>query len=122
MNQAAEVIVLATGMRQVRADLTIAKRAAQSDKPTQHPGEKNVAAASAILRHESCCGECAGADHVGDNGHGCGGQCQNASIRHESNRGKMMSKLVLFGQEILLSIVRGRDFNSDALHYRYTCI
>src|SRR4051812_10469548 len=33
-----------------------------------------------------------------------------------------MSELVLFGEEILLSIARGRDFDTNALYYFNTCL
>jgi hypothetical protein len=43
------------------------------------------------LRHQTGSGKHTGPDHVRNHGNGRGGKCQNASIIHESNRGKNMT-------------------------------
>src|SRR4029079_13558728 len=122
MNQPAEVIVLATGMRQVCAYFAVTKRAAQRDNATQNPCQEDVASTRATFCHESRGCKCAGPDHVGDNGYGRRGECQDSSIRHESDRREEMSELVLFGEEILLGIARGGNLNTDALYDFDACL
>jgi hypothetical protein len=66
MNQPAEIVVLTAGMRQIRANLTIAKSTAQRDEAAQNPCQEDIAATRTAFGHESSGRERAGPDHVGD--------------------------------------------------------
>ena len=47
MQQAAQIIVFATGVRKIGPDLAVAKRTTECDDAAQQPGQENVAAAGA---------------------------------------------------------------------------
>ena len=72
MKQPAQVEVLTAGTRKVRANLSVTKRAAQSDYAAEQPREQDVSTARAHLDHETGCGEYAGTHHAGDYNRGGG--------------------------------------------------
>ena len=72
MKQPAQVEVLTARTRKVRANLSVAKRAAQSDYAAEQPREQYVSAARAHLNHETGCGEDSGANHARDYNRGGG--------------------------------------------------
>lgn len=72
MKQPAQVEVLAARTRKVSANLSIAKRATQSDYAAEQPREQYVSAARAHLNHEACCSEDSCTHHARDYNRGGG--------------------------------------------------